>query len=123
MGSYAYQWQTNAKEKIRMMSTFRNYFERDMVRLHSLGCIQQLRNIHRDGDQIGGEGRAKDDRVISAAIGVIAWNDWIMEEMRADNRTYVLENRPVEVAHQETTVEKAVLKYLSQQDIKFNAPR
>ncbi len=123
MGSYAYQWQTNAKEKIRMMTTFRNYFERDMVILNSLPCIQQLRNIHRDGDQIGGEGRAKDERGISAAIGVIAWNDWIMEEMRAENRTYVLESRPAEAPHQETTVEKAVLKYLSAQGIDFNPPR
>lgn len=112
-GAFAYQWQTNAKEKIRMMSTLRSYFEREMVELNSLRCIQELRNIHRNGDQIGGEGRAKDDLVIAAGIAVIAWNDWIMEEMRMMNRTYAIENRAPEAPHHETTVEKAVLKYLA----------
>jgi len=122
-GSFAYQWQTNAKEKIRMMSTLRNYFEREMIRLKSLATISQLRNIHRNGDQIGGEGRAKDDRVIALAIAVVAWNDWLMEEMRVGNRAYVLENRDPGEPHTETTVERAVLKYLTGQGIEFKAPR
>lgn len=122
-GSFAYQWQTNAKEKIRMFSTLRNYFEREMIDVHSLQCIQQFRNIHRDGDQIGGEGRAKDDRVVALAIAVVAWNDWIMEEMRVDNRTHVLENRAPEEPHTVTTVERAVLKYLGAQGIEFKPPR
>jgi hypothetical protein len=119
-GSFAYQWQTNAKEKIRMMTTLRNYFEREMVMLNSMVCIQQFRNIRRDGDQVGGEGRAKDDRVIALAIAVVAWNDWIMQEMMVDNRTYALEHRPPEESKQVTTVERAVLKYLTHQGIEFN---
>jgi hypothetical protein len=122
-GSFAYQWQTNAKEKIRMMSTLRSYFEREMIDIRSLQTIAQLRNIHRNGDQIGGEGRAKDDRVIALAIAVVAWNDWLMEEMRVNNRTWALENRPDEAPHSETTVERAVLKYLSAQGVEFKAPR
>lgn len=112
-GSFAYQWQTNAKEKIRMMSTLRSYFEREMVDVSSLACIQQFRNIHRTGDQIGGEGRAKDDRVVALAIATVAWNDWIMQEMMADNRTFAIENRPVEEPRTVTTVERAVLSYLT----------
>ncbi len=122
-GSFAYQWQTNAKEKIRMMSTLRSYFERDMITLRSMPCIAQFRNIHRQGDQIGGEGRAKDDRVIALAIATVAWNDWVMEEMRVTNRTWALENRPPEEPHTETTVERGVLKYLSAQGITFTPPR
>jgi len=118
-GAFAYQWQTNTKEKIRMMSTLRNYFEREMVDINSLDCIQQLRNIHRDGDRIGGEGRAKDDRVIALAIAVVAWNDWIMQEMMVNNRTFVLENRPSEEPRTVTTVERAVLKYLTANGIEL----
>lgn len=122
-GSFAYQWQTNAKEKIRMMSNLRNYFERDMIDLRSQQCIQQFRNIHRSGDQIGGEGHAKDDRVVALAIAAVAWNDWIMLEMQATNRTFALENRPPDAPHTETTVERAVLKYLAVQGIAFKPPR
>jgi hypothetical protein len=122
-GSFAYQWQTNAKEKIRMMSNLRNYFEREMVDINSTVCLQQFRNIHRNGDQIGGEGRAKDDRVIALAIAVVAWNDWIMQEMMTENRTYALEMRPPEEPKTVTTVERAVLSYLTAQGISFKPPR
>lgn len=123
-GQYsAQQWQTSAKEKQRMFATLRNYFEREMVDIRSLVTIQQLRNIHRNGDQIGGEGRAKDDRVVALAIGVVAWNDMIMQEMQAENRTYALENRPPEEPRQVTTVEHAVLKYLASAGVEFKTPR
>jgi hypothetical protein len=121
--AFSYQWQTNSKEKIRMFSTFRNYFERDMIHTRSIECIAQFRNIHRDGDKIGGEGRAKDDRVVAAAIGVVCWNDWIMPEMQASNRTFAIENRPPEAPKVVTTVEHAVLKYLKMNGIEFKGPR
>lgn len=116
-GSFAYQWQTNSREKIRMMSTLRGYWEREMIEVNSPDCLQQFRNIHRQGDKIGGEGRAKDDRVIALAIATIAWNDWIMREMQIANRTYVLENRePVEI-QKLTPLENNVLTFLKRRGI------
>lgn len=120
---YAYQWQTNAKEKIRMFSTLRSYFEREMLGLSSPECLQQFRNIHRQGDQIGGEGRAKDDRVVALAIAVVAWNDWLIHELQASNRTYVLENRPPEEIQRKSPVEQSVLNYLSKQGIRYRGPQ
>jgi hypothetical protein len=117
-GNFAYQWQTNPKEKIRMMSTLRSYFERDMIDINSPACLQQFRNIHRQGDQIGGEGRAKDDRVIALAIATVAWNDWLMLEMQATHRTYVAENRPKEAEKVFTPVERSVINYLNREKIK-----
>jgi len=117
-GNFAYQWQTNPKEKIRMMSCLRNYFEREMIEINSPLCVQQFRNIHRVGDKIGGEGRAKDDRVVALAIGCVAWNDWIMLEMQAMNRTYQRENRPKEEARQFTPLEHSVVNYLKTNGIK-----
>jgi len=117
-GNFAYQWQTNFKEKVRMFSTLRSYFERDMIEINSPACVQEFRNIHRVGDRIGGEGRAKDDRVIALAIGTVAWNDWIMLEMQAMNRTYAKENRPAEEARKFTPVENSVINYLKQNGIK-----
>ena len=116
--NYAYQWQTNPREKLRMMSTLRSYFERNAIEINSPLCLKQFRNIHRQGDQIGGEGRAKDDRVIALAIGVVAWNDWIMLQMQTLNRTWASENRPVEAAKIFTPVERSVINYLNQQGVK-----
>jgi hypothetical protein len=112
-GNFAYQWQTNHREKIRMMSTLRGYFEREVIEINSVLCLQQFKNIHRNGDQIGGEGRAKDDRVIALAIATVAWNDWIMHEMQAMHRTYAAENRPPEEKKQFSAAERSVINYLT----------
>ena len=119
-GHYAYQWQTNNREKVRMMATLRAYFEREMVVVNSPYCLQQFRNIHSSGDKIGGEGRAKDDRVIALAMGVIGWNDWLMREMQAEGRTYAQEHRPEEAIRQFSVVEHSVADYLNRAGIKFN---
>jgi hypothetical protein len=118
-GNFAYQWQTNAKEKIRMFSTLRSYFERDMIQIRSRECLEQFRHIHRSGDKIGGEGHAKDDRVIALAIALVGWNDWLMQDLIVGNRTRVLENRPPEAPRIMTTVEQNVLKYLGAQRIQM----
>lgn len=120
VGGFAWQWQTNAREKVRMMSTFRSYFERDgMIELNSPACIQQLRNIHRQGDSIGGEGRAKDDRVIAAAIATIAWNDWVMVEMQAAGRTYQVEHRPDEIRQAYSPLERSLVNYLRRNEVQL----
>jgi hypothetical protein len=116
-GNFAYQWQTNHREKIRMMSTLRSYFEREMIEIASPLCLSQFRNIHRNGDQIGGEGRAKDDRVIALAIATVAWNDWVMVEMQAAQRTYAKENRPEAAERLLGAAERSVIKYLERNRI------
>ena len=118
-GHFAYQWQTNQREKQRMMTTLRGYFEREMVVVNSSSCLQQFRNIHRVGDKIGGEGRAKDDRVIALGMAVVGWNDWIMREMGYEGRTYAHEHRPKEEVKQFTVVEHGVVQYLNRNGIKF----
>ncbi len=118
-GNFAYQWQTNAREKNRMMTTLRAYFEREMLIVNSSYCVQQFRNIHREGDKIGGEGRAKDDRVIALGIATIAWNDWIMNEMIAQSRTFAAETRPPEVIKEHSVVEHSVIKFLKQNGVKY----
>ena len=111
-GGLSYQWQTNQKEKLRMMSTFRSYFERDMIEVNAPECVAQFRHIRRDGDSIGGEGRAKDDLVIALGIGVIGWNDWIRREMEAANRTYAIEMRPKDAPRVLNPAERAVFQFL-----------
>lgn len=118
-GHFAYQWQTNQREKARMMTTLRAYFEREMLIINSADCLQQFRNIHRVGDKIGGEGRAKDDRVMALAMGVIGWNDWMMRELQYAGRTYQAEHRPKDAIKQFSPVEHSVMSYLKRQGVKF----
>lgn len=117
-GSFAYQWQTTAKEKLRMLSSLRNYFEREMILVNSPECAQELRNVSRDGDKIGGEGRAKDDRVIAAGLAIIAWNDWIMQDMQAMNKTYALEMRPKEEPKMMHTAQHLVVDFMQKNKIR-----
>jgi hypothetical protein len=116
-GNFALQWQTNAREKRRMMDTLRGYFEREMIEINSPACLHEFRNIHRNGDQIGGEGRAKDDRVMALAIGTVAWNDWIMRELQASGRTFEREQRGPEVVKQYSPAERSVINYLKKEKI------
>ena len=60
---------------------------------------------------------------MACALGVVSWNDFIMNEMQSDNRTFALENRPPEVPRQVTTVERAVLNYFTANGINFKPPR
>jgi hypothetical protein len=117
-GNFAYQWQTSGKEKVRLMSTLRSHWEREgVIEVNSPKCIEQFRNIHQIGDQISGEGRAKDDRVIALAIANIAWNDWVMLEMIAEGRTYEREHRPTAEKKLFTPVENSVIKFLDAQKV------
>lgn len=118
---FSYQWQTNAKEKARMMTTLRAYFEREAILMHSLQCVQQFRNIHRDGDSIGGEGRAHDDLVVALGIAVVCWNDWVMKEMQRQGRVYVREMRPKEEVKQKSQLENQVGNFLKAQGIQLGA--
>jgi hypothetical protein len=118
-GSFAYQWQSNHREKVRMMSTFRSNWERGIIDLNSPETVQEMRNIRREGDSIGGEGRAKDDRVLAAAIGHIAWNDWLMIELQGKGETYARAHEPKKQMQMYTPIERSVIGYLQQQKIKF----
>jgi hypothetical protein len=118
-GGLSYQWQSNSREKITMMTTFRSYFERDMIEVQSPEALAQFRNIRRDGDKIGGEGRAKDDLVISLGLGVMGWDGWIRREMEATNRTYAIETRPKDAPKMLNPTERAVFTFLKKQGIQI----
>jgi hypothetical protein len=90
-GSYAYQWQTNSREKERMFNNLRDYYERGMVEVSSAEALLEFRNIVRNDGAIGGDGRAKDDRVIGACLACVGWSDWLMIGLNAEQITYASE--------------------------------
>ena len=119
-GTLALQWQTNSREKNRIMETMRSYIERGAVVLKSMTTLEQMRNIRRKGDQVGGDGRAKDDRVIAAAYAITAgWNDTLMIEMQSQGRTYLAEHQPRQDGIVRTPLENAVRGMFESRGIRF----
>jgi hypothetical protein len=81
-------------------------------------CAAQFRNIHREGQHIGGEGRAKDDLVIAAGLAVIGWNDWIKGELEMENRTYAYDMRPKGESRTMNSAERVVSKFFRMNGIR-----
>ena len=112
-GNFAYQWQTNQREKERMFNCLRDYFERGMSEFQSRECVQELRHIVRDGASLGGEGRAKDDRVVGACLAVVAWNDWLMIDLNARQLTYAAEKMRETQEAGENALQRTVMRFMA----------
>ena len=65
-----------------MMNSFKNGVELGRVLPRSIPLLEEMRRIVNDEGHIGGEGRAKDDRVIGAgqALAYQAWSSWCQPE-------------------------------------------
>jgi hypothetical protein len=55
--------------KDRMLNYMKDYFEREMMKIVSLDLLEEMKSVVREDGFIGAPGRAKDDRVIAAALG------------------------------------------------------
>jgi hypothetical protein len=68
-GGYMYHWKTTPASKERMLNVFRDLVEKRTARIHSLElCDEMLTVVREESGDIKGSGRAKDDRVIAAAL-------------------------------------------------------
>lgn len=85
-------WLTTGPSKERMLNYMKDYFERGMMRVRSLDCIDEMKSIVRDGGSIQAGGRGKDDRVIASALAAAAYAEQIwprlvqMKVTRENNR-------------------------------------
>ena len=61
--------------------------------VRSLGLLDEMVTLKRDGDKIRAGGRNKDDRVISAALANYAWKEWVQPGMMGENRIWEREMR------------------------------
>ncbi len=77
--------------KERMLNTYRDYYERGMVEVRSRGLLDEMKSIEREGgDAPAAAGKAKDDRVIAAALACLTWNDQERTQLLARNASYAL---------------------------------
>lgn len=80
--------QTTYQQKERYLGAFKDYFERGMVRVRSRDLIDEMKSMVRvEGSQPQAGSRSKDDRVIAAALAIIAWNDQVRSRMMLENKS------------------------------------
>ena len=114
----------NAELKERMLNTFRDYFERDMIVLRSRGLLDEMKSIERKEGEIavGAKGRAKDDRVMAASLACIAWNDQSRTRLLAMNATYDLVEAS-ETQGPAGVVDRLVADYLKKIKVQMASPK
>ena len=72
-GTSSLHWKTSGANKEPVMERLRDLVTNGTFILHSAELIEEMRAITRDGGQIAAQGDDHDDRVLSAAFGVICW--------------------------------------------------
>ena len=99
--------------KERMLNTFRDYFEREMIVVKSRGLLDEMKSIERIGGAApAATGRSKDDRVIAASLAAIAWNDQKRTQLLVQNATFDLVSK-VEKGGPAGVVDRLVSNYLA----------
>jgi hypothetical protein len=115
-GDLAFQWKTSHDLKLRMMNSFKDAFELGRVHLSSVPCLEEMRRIINDEGSIESEGRAKDDRVIAAALAYQAYQTWVQPKMKAMGMT-VEKGAKIEHDGGEKPINRVILDYLKRQQI------
>ena len=105
-------WFTTAGTKERMLSYYKDYFERGMMNVHSLELINEMKTIVREGSSISASGRNKDDRVIAAALAAVAYAEQVQPKLIQQRLTRDVSQALDEVSPEEVAVGKNVSDYL-----------
>lgn len=87
----ALQWKTTAGSgpsgKVRLMERCRDFFDNGMLHIRSWDTLDEMKKITRSGDTIGAEGKNKDDRVVSLALGIRCWEERVRRGLSSQQRT------------------------------------
>lgn len=78
---------TTSQLKVAIMERLRDFTSNGMLRIRSRDTLEEMRTISREGDSIEASGTAKDDRVISLALGIRVWDERVRRLMIAGKRT------------------------------------
>ena len=78
---------TTSSTKERMLAYYKDYFERGMMNVFSMDLLEEMKTIVRENGFIGAPGRAKDDRVIAAALACVAYAEQVQPRLIAAKLT------------------------------------
>lgn len=96
-----YQFKTQVQLKVAIMEALRNYLHNGVFRVRSMPLIEEMRTVTRDGDTIGAENDARDDRTFASALGIRAWDERVRRGLVASNRTRDAERAKVSLTMQD----------------------
>lgn len=111
-------WLTTSATKERMLSYFKDYFERGMLTVKSLELIDEMKTIIRDGGSIEASGRNKDDRVIAAALAVAAYAEQVQPRLIQQRITRDVSKKQEDKTPEQVAMNRNVSNYLK--NIGFN---
>ena len=80
-------WVTTHSSKERMLNYFKDYFERNMLKVCSIDLLDEMKGVVRDGGSIAAYGRGKDDRVIASALACAAFAEQVQPRLIANRIT------------------------------------
>ena len=82
-----------------------------------LPLCEEMRRIVNDEGYIGAEGRAKDDRVMGAALAYQGWNMWVQPRVKAQGLS-VQKSAELEERGGTDPMERVISNYLKRVNIK-----
>ena len=103
---------TTSATKERMLNYMKDYFEREMMTIESLDTLEEMKNIVREDGFIGAPGRAKDDRVIAAALACVAFAEQVQPRLIASRITRAVNKAQEDMKPEEIAVGRNVSDYL-----------
>lgn len=105
-------WLTTHASKERMLNYFKDYFERNILTVHSMDLLEEMKGIVREGGSIGAPGRGKDDRVIAAALATAAYAEQVQPQLLMRRLTRDISKVQETMTPEEVTVGRNVSDYL-----------
>jgi hypothetical protein len=115
-GELLYQWKTTHELKTRAMNQLKNGIELGRMIPRSVPLLEEMRRIVNDGGSIGAEGRAKDDRVMGAALAYQAWSTWVQSRVKALGLT-LAKSAQIEEDKGTPPTERLITEYLKRMNI------
>ena len=103
---------TTASTKERMLNYMKDYFEREMMTIRSMDTLEEMKTIVREDGFIGAPGRAKDDRVIAAALATVAYAEQVQPRLIAQKLTREMSHAQDDYTPEQVAVGRNVSDYL-----------
>ena len=111
-------WKMTQENKMYLLNAYKDSFEVGRMMIRSAELISEMRNIVNDKGILGAAGRAKDDRVIAAALGHWMWVQTLKNNMMAQKLTYANVQRRAQTSYTTmNSVQSAVFNYLKRSRI------
>jgi hypothetical protein len=85
----AWQFKAQSQLKVAILERLRDFTSNGMLRIRSQDTLEEMRSVTREGDKIEAQGTAKDDRVLSLAMGVRVWDERVRRLLVNQRRTRV----------------------------------